>query len=203
MNVVLAVVAIAAVSGAGEVLVRRVHMSAELARKLVHAGSAAVAALLPLLVTYSQIVVIALAFAGVMVVVHRFRLLAALAGVQRASYGEVWFPLGIAALAALFPRDAAYVYGTLVLGFADASAALVGAHFGRRRLPFTGGKTFLGSTVFWATAVAVGVAVAGVLSLEVVAVAAALAVAEALASRGTDNVVVPVLAGLLATQVWR
>lgn len=201
IDVAVAVAAIAAVPVAGELSVRHIRFSGEFARKLVHAGSGVVAATLPLLVSYGQIVAIALTSAVVMLLVHRFRFLAALNGVDRQSFGEVWFPLGVATLAAFFPHHP-YVYGMLVLGLADAFAALVGVRFGRRGLPLVRGKTVWGSTAFCATAVLIGVAFAGELSLGVVAAATALTAAEAVTSRGADNVVVPVLAGLLATQGW-
>jgi dolichol kinase len=202
IELAVAAAAIAAVPVAGELGVRRIRLSGENARKLVHAGSGIVAAALPLLLPYGQIVAIALGCAVLMAFVHRFRLLAALNGIERVSYGEVWFPIGVAALAAFFPHPAAYVYGTLVLGLADASAAVVGVRLGRRRLPFVRGKTVWGSTAFFATAVVVGVAVGGRLSVGIVVAAAALTAAEAVTSRGVDNLVVPVLAGLLAMQVW-
>jgi phytol kinase len=201
IDVAMAIVAIAAVLAAGELGARRFRLSGELARKLVHAGSGIVAATLPLLVSYGQIVAIALISAAVMTLAHRFRLLSALEGVERESWGEVWFPLGIAALAALFPHRP-YVYGALVLGLADATAALVGVRFGRRRLPLVAGKTLWGSGAFYAAAVLIGFVVAGELSPWVLAAAAALTAAEAVTSGGADNVVIPVLAGLLGAQVW-
>jgi phytol kinase len=201
IGVAVALVAIAAVPAAGELGARRFRLSGELARKLVHAGSGIVAATLPLLVSYGQIVAIALISAAAMMLVHRSRLLAALQGVERSSWGDVWFPLGIAALAALFPHRP-YVYGALVLGLADALAALIGVRFGRRRLLLIPGKTLWGSGAFCATAVVIGVVVVGGLSPWVLVAAAALTAAEAVTSHGADNVVVPVLAGLLGTQVW-
>lgn len=198
----VAVAAIAAVPAAGELGVRHFRLvDGESARKLVHAGSGIVAAALPLLVSYGQIVALGLAFAAVMVLVHRFRLLAALNGVERESWGEVWFPLGVGALAAFFPH-APYVYGTLVLGLADALAAIVGVRFGRRRLPFGPGKTVWGSTAFWATAVLIGVAVSGEVSPGILFLATAVTWAEATTSRGADNFVVPVIAGLFAPLGW-
>jgi phytol kinase len=200
IDLALGLGAIAAVQAGGELAVRYLGLSGEIARKFVHAGSGIVAAALPLLLPYEQIVALALASAAVMVVVHRLRLLAALNGVDRASYGEVWFPLGIAGLAALFPHG--YVYGALVLGLADALAAVVGVRFGGPRLPFGSRKTVSGSAAFLATTILVGVAVTGSLSPGVISVALALTVAEAVTSRGADNAVVPLLAGLLATQWW-
>lgn len=200
IDLALGVGAIAAVQVAGELAVRHLRLSGEVARKLVHAGSGIAAAALPLLLSFEQIVALALASAAVMMLVHRFRLLAALNSVDRVSYGEVWFPLGIAGLAAFFPQ--AYVYGALVLGLADALAAVVGVRFGGPRLPVVPRKTVSGSAAFVASAILVGVAVTGSLSFVVIAAALALTVAEAVTSRGADNVVVPVLAGLLATQWW-
>jgi dolichol kinase len=202
LGLAAAVGAIAAVPLAGEVAARRIRLGGEAARKLVHAGSGVVAAALPLLLSYHEIVGVALGFAALMLVVHRLRLLAALTGVERSSLGEVWFPLGIAGLAALAPEYAAYVYGALVLAFADALAAVVGARLGGPRLPFARGKTVAGSLAFCATAVVVGAAVAGGLSPATFAAAVVLTLAEAAASGGSDNAVVPILGGVLATQAW-
>jgi len=198
----LAVGMLAAVPAAGELVTYRFAPEPELVRKLVHAASGVLAACLPLFISYRQIAFLGIGFAVAMAVTRRVRPLASLSGVDRDSYGEIWFPLGVGALAALFPYSACYVYGTLVLGFADAAAALVGARLPSRRLPFTARKTFAGSAAFLVVAVAIGAAVTGSLSAPVLGAALALAAAEALASRGTDNAVVPLLGGFHAYVWW-
>jgi phytol kinase len=197
----LAIAAVAGVPVVGEIVARRARLAPETTRKTVHACAGVVAAVLPLLVSYSRIVAIGLAAALAMALVHRLGTLRALAGVGRASLGEVWFPLGVAALAALVPHARPYVFGALVLGLADSAAALVGTRFGGRRLPLSADKSLVGSTAFCAVALAVGVAVSGALSVRIVATAAVLTGVEAVCSRGTDNVALPLAAALMA-QLW-
>jgi dolichol kinase len=201
-ELVFAVGVLAAVPAAGELVVYRFKPEPEVARKLVHATSAVLAACLPLLISYRQIAFLGIGFALGMGVLRRVRPLVSLTGVDRDSYGEIWFPLGVGMLAALFPYSACYVYGTLVLGFADTAAALAGSRVPSRRLPFTRGKTVAGTLAFLMVSAAIGAAFTGALSAPALAAAFVLAAAEALASRGTDNAVVPILAGFLAFGGW-
>ena len=201
-NLAVAVGMLAAVPAAGELIAYRFAPSPELMRKLVHAASGVLAACLPLFISYRQIAFLGIGFAVAMAVMRRVRPLVSLSGVDRDSYGEIWFPLGVGALAALFPYSACYVYGTLVLGFADTAAALAGARIRSRRLPLTARKTLAGSVAFLIVTVAIGAAVTGAFSAAVLGAALALAAAEALASRGSDNAVVPLLAGFLAFVGW-
>ncbi len=142
-----------------------------------------------------------LLLAVVMAGSRRAGVFAAVHGVERASHGEVLYPLGLGATALLFP-GAPFVYAVLVLGLADGLAAPVGQRYGRRRIP--GGKSWWGSATFFAIATAAGAAVlagtgADAVAVAAVAVAAAAALTafEAALRRGLDNAVLPVVAGAL------
>ncbi len=63
--------------------------------------------------------------------------------------GPVTLALGVLVTAALFPPLPAAV-GILALAFGDGLASLVGRCFGRTRIPFTGGKTAVGSLACFA-----------------------------------------------------
>ena len=109
--------------------------------------------------------------------------------------------LGIGAMLALllYPEPAATI-AIFALAFGDGLSSLVGKMFGTVRIPFTGGKTIVGSAtcflaVFLATSRFSGsIAVALVIAFSATAL-------EALPSRDLDNVILPVGTGLVASQL--
>lgn len=205
-----------AVAGAGgffvsllagaEAATRRWNLHPEQSRKLAHVTSGVAAAFLPLVMPFRAVVVLALLFVPFMVVSRRVGLFPAVHGVERATWGEVWFPLGVLLAAALFPHAVPYAFGVLVMGMSDAAASAAGHRWGRRAYrPFGAHKTYAGSAGFFAVTVVLAtgaLAAAGDLSLTsvpaILAVAAALTVVEGAAGGGVDNVLLPVAgAGLL------
>jgi dolichol kinase len=129
----------------------------------------------------------------------------------------LWLSLGATARAGTGPaegwevgaRDLGMVSGVVCVGMGDAAASLVGRRHGRRRLPWSGGKSVEGSVAF-AAAVVLGLVAArlwlvaggwpggsadgwavGVAKAAVAAVGASLT--EAVLTGGNDNVVVPVV----------
>ena len=137
---------------------RLVHLSPELVRKLAHMSSAVFAALLPLVLSFSEIAILGVGFAGLMAVSLRVGIFNAIHGVSRATYGEVFFPLGIAALAVACPSKLPFAFGVLVLGVCDGLAALVGERFGRRVVPLVQTrKTLWGTSTFLVACFALGV----------------------------------------------
>jgi phytol kinase len=189
---------------ATELFQRRVHLAPEMSRRVVHIGSALVAALLAFVLTRGQIVAVALLFTLVMAASQRYHLLPSVHDVSRTTRGEIYFPLGLAGLALIAPDREAFLYGVLVLGLADGLAGLVGERYGGRTLSFSAGKSAVGSTTFFAVAAAVGLGVllaGGTAALPALLVAAAaglaLTVVELFLDGGLDNLCIPVAAGLL------
>lgn len=191
-----------------EVLARRSGLlSPELVRKLAHMSSAAFAALLPLVLGFDEIALLGVLFAGLMAASQRIGIFTAIHGVSRRTYGEVLFPLGIAALALVCPSPLPFAYGVLVLGLGDGLAALVGERFGRRRIPLLQtSKTLWGTGAFLGVCFALGVvllAPTGVSPLYLLGAAAVMAIAltpiELFLTYGLDNLALPPVAGLLLT----
>lgn len=204
MAVALTIMAFGALLIATELLQRRLRMSPDLSRKVVHIGSALAAALLAFVLTRSEIVAVALLFTLVMATSQHFHLLPSVHDVSRTTRGEIYFPLGLAGLALVAPDREVFLYGVLVLGLADGLAGLVGERYGRRPLSFSAGKSAVGSTTFFAVAAMIGLAVllaggSATLPALVVAAAAGLALTlvELFLDGGLDNLCIPVAAGLL------
>jgi len=213
----LAVLAVLVLLGASmgvlSAQVQRGGLSAEAVRKLLHVEMALATLSFPWLFT-SPWPVVALAAAAA----AWFRLLRAsawlearfgqaLSAVQRDSHGETWFACGVC-LAFIWTggKPVAYCIAVLVLGLADAAAALVGRRYGRpRRMPGGASKSIAGSAAFFAVALVVAFAglygVAGLRAGDALAAAALLAAVtaalEAFSGRGLDNLVVPL--GALAS----
>jgi phytol kinase len=124
-------------------------------------------------------------------------------GVERRSSGALLYPVALGLLALLSGgRAVLFEAPLLVLAFADAAAAMVGVRYGRRVYTVNGCvRTVEGSAAFALTAFVVVAAVMGVhgaallhsLAVALV-VAPALTAVEAVATRGLDNLALP-LAG--------
>jgi phytol kinase len=196
-----------AVLGLAEGLRAFLLVEAEKTRKLVHVGIGLVAATFPWLFRSAwPVVVLAAAFAALLGAARLSGRLASVHGIERDSLGTLCFPLAVALLFALcFARPAIYRASILVLAVGDAAAALCGRTWGRHLYDVGGGtKSLEGSAALLVVAFGIVLAAGPALAPGATAqVAAALAVAiaatllEAVASRGTDNLVVPCGVALL------
>ena len=110
-------------------------------------------------------------------------------------------------------RDLSMISGIVCVGMGDAAASLIGRRYGRRRWPWSGGKSLEGSLAF-AIAVVLGIMFARawlliggwagdtgdgwVMTVTKAAVAAlGASLTEAVLTGGNDNVIVPVILWLL------
>jgi phytol kinase len=123
--------------------------------------------------------------------------------VERVTYGELYFAAGIILSAVLFlpTHTGAFQAGMVVLGLADPLAALVGKRFGRHSY------TLFGDRLSCEGSATCAVVAGGILYLAGVPLSGAglggvlLAGVEAAAPRGADNLMLPVVAGLLQVLV--
>jgi dolichol kinase len=198
------VVFVALLAGA-EATNRRWKVEPELARKSAHVSSALVAATLPWFTSFPAVAVLALLFVPFMLLSRRLDLFPAVHAVERSTLGEMWFPLGVAAVALAVPDRGPYAFGVLVMGLSDAAAGVAGQRYGHRAFRILGAwKTYAGSATFLLTTLALtlaALAATGGLSPASVpvalGVAAALTLVEAALGGGTDNLVLPVVGAAL------
>ncbi len=179
----------------------------ELSRKLLHIGNGLLALSFPWLFETAWPVLVVVGVGTLVLCATRMSgtlrrcLGGALNGIDRESYGDLWFLLAIGLVFVLSDgRTLLYVVPILVLTLADAAAALVGVAFGRLRYStFGGAKSLEGSATFLGVAflcAGMSLRVSGDHGYrEAFAIAVALAFAttilEALASKGLDNFLVP------------
>ncbi|MDQ6824035.1 MAG: hypothetical protein M3007_01035 [Candidatus Eremiobacteraeota bacterium] len=191
----------------------RRHPAPELVRKLMHIGMGLVALTFPWLFR-SGVPVYVLAAAAVVLLwlvrhsglLHRY-LGGVIDGVERASYGELYFPIGLALLFWLSGGDPLlYCIPLLILTLADAVAALIGIRYGTARYTTVdGSKSVEGSLAFFLMAFLSTLVPLQLFSdvgrAETLLIALTIGVLvmliEAIAWRGLDNLLIPVIGVLL------
>ena len=208
-GIAVVLVALGALLPGVKIVQMRGLVGAESARKLVHLGMGLVCLSFPWLFAGPGPVWVlaglAVAGLGALRIVPRWRrdLGGVLHDVGRASWGEVYFPLGVAAVFTLARGDALrFVVPVALLTFADAAGALVGQRWGRRKFAtLEGTKSMEGSLAVGATGlvcVVVPLLAAGqawrpaLLTGAVIGLFALML--EAVAWRGLDNVFLPLAA---------
>ena len=188
---------------------RRGHPKrAELARKLMHVSLGLLTLTFPWLFDQAwPVFVVCGGIAIWLILVRRLTLVRSHFGgaieVERVSWGEVYFPIGVAALFVLSAGDPIlYCVPLAILTLADTAAALVGSEYGHWRFTTLEGgkKSAEGSIAFFLVAyfaVHVPLLLASqVERIDVLLVAVTLAllvtVFEAIAWRGLDNLFIPI-----------
>lgn len=114
--------------------------------------------------------------------------------------GPVTLALGALLALMLYPERAAFI-AIYALAFGDAVSSIAGKLFGRMEIPFTGGKTFVGSAACF---LIVYLAAVILYRDPVVSMGIALAatVLEALPSTDFDNILIPVGTGFAAEYLF-
>lgn len=213
-NILFAIFGVGCILFIGELLWRLNLVRGEYARKFVHILTATFAALWAFYMPPQAIAFVSICMVAVVIIVSRYSLFNSIRAVKRATYGEIWFPLGIGVTALVFVDPYVYAVALLHLGLADGMAAVIGVSFGNKAKKFKVGKStksiagtatfiiisfsvyllywlkFDGSLLF-----SVNIALAYILSF---CSAIIVATVELIAPKGSDNIAVPITAGILA-----
>lgn len=204
MNLVAAAVPFLLLFAAVEVLQRQTGIAREHSRKIAHIGAGLLVYFLPYYLTREEIAVLAAVFTLFLLVSRWLGLLPSLHRVERKTWGEIYFPIGVGISAWLMlPSDVrAFQFGVLVLALADAFGGIVGRRFGQHGLKVLGAqKSWEGSAVFFLTTLALYSALARPGTPAAIAggaaAAAIITLAELCLGKGLDNMVLPVLAAFL------
>ena len=211
-GMVIAIVGTGLILLLGELLWKKRKLKGEYARKFVHILTATFAAFWPLIMNRYQIVIISLLFIFVVIGVKKLKLFKSLRSIRRATYGEIWYAVGIGLTAVLFQSNAVYAIAILHMALADGFAAIVGVGLSTRnnRFKYNGSRksiegsltfvavSFLLNATYWAWfaqhPVAGGSAI--LIALYSLTTAVALSGLEIASPKGSDNVIIPVAAGI-------
>lgn len=177
----------------GEIVARRLRISAELSRTVIHILAGLFAVATAFLVTREELILLSLLFTMVLAVSKKLSLLTSIHGVPRTTYGELWFPIGVGAAAWLYlpGRIDSYSLAVLIMALCDPLANILGSRLAGPKLPF--GKSMLGSSIFFVTSVAVSLFFLS--PIHALTVAAVTTFVEAVSPYGSDNLtIIPAVA---------
>lgn len=197
-----------------ESIIHLLRLKGENARKLVHIVIAIYAATWALYLDSTVIALISVILVSVVVIVQKYPILQSLKTINRVTYGEIWYPLGIGLSAILFANPYIYAIAVLHMGLADGLAAVVGVGMGKEAKKFKvfkQTKSLAGTLVFittsfviymayWLVLSSVTIFSQSVINAIAISLSSAVIVAfiELFSPKGSDNILVPLAAGLLA-----
>lgn len=145
---------VVAVLFGSDYLSRKKLVSGELSRKSTHITMSVVFAALPFFIDLRTIALIAFADIFLAILARKFNLFSRLRSVDRRSWGDLFFLLGVIGAALLADSNWIFATGILIMGLADAAAALVGKSKGRLDYKVFGhNKTLEGSLAFFVTGI--------------------------------------------------
>ncbi len=175
----------------------------ETARKLVHFAHALVVASWPVFIGYWFVIVGEIIFLGAVLVAQEYKIFHHIRIVNRQTWGEYFFPLGVIVLALFAPPIWVFVAALLLLGLADGMAAIVGNKLNTKAYKIFGHKKTVGGSLaffivsalimlaaVWATPGAVSF---GQLWAVIVGVPLLATIAENISPYGSDNFTIPLL----------
>lgn len=182
------------------------RMHGEISRKFVHITVGTFIAFWPFFIDIVWVQFMCLAFFVVVLASRYFKWFPAIHGIERKTWGDILFPLGIGLTVLVADSPWIFAAAMLHLSLADGFAAVVGEKHGRtnRYLVFGYPKSYVGSATF--LVISVGI-LAGllILSPQFSAVGASMllwlpliaTVLENVATKGMDNIIVPVVMAFL------
>ncbi len=177
-------------------------------RKIIHILSAIIIIFFPYFFSLRQIIFICLFFSFFFIVARIFGFLKIINKVNRVSWGEILYPLGVMLSAIFFLPDriSAFQFGILILGVSDALANIFGGLFGSYKVKIFGGiKSLEGSLVFFVSVFILLIILGGTYNYYILGhylmVALILTIIEFALFFGLDNLFLPVLASYLFTLI--
>lgn len=164
---------------------RKLHWLSETTRWYTHVAAGIVSVLLPLFVSRNQIFILSASFVVALLISRRKNILRSLHEVERAGWGELFFPIGVgvAAWYWLPAHQEGYMFAMLVMTLGDSMANIVGRSINSKKIIFN--KGLAGFSACVVTVFLIGLfffSPFGALWRAVV-----LSVVELMSPRGTDN----------------
>lgn len=146
----LAVVPTFAILVLSESLWRSKKLTGEFGRKFIHISVGTYAAFWPFFMSFRAIQIISIAFLLVVMMSRRLGVFRSVSHIDRRTWGDVMFALGIGASAILTSNKWVFLAAILHLSLADGFAGIIGKHFGKSNeykvLGYT--KSIVGTGIF-------------------------------------------------------
>jgi dolichol kinase len=180
-----------------EFIYRKYRISAELTRKAVHVLASFAVVLMTFFLNLNDIAIISALFLIFFVVTRKKYIWKSLFQIERKSYGEITFTVGVILARLIAQDEKIFVSAVLIMGVSDTVAAAVGQSYDKVHKLFNTPKTVEGSIGFFLTTVFI-LALFGVPHVHTaLGIAAIITIAELVSKDGLDNITIPLAASLL------
>ena len=183
-----------------ETLRRTTHAPVYITRKLAHFGGAGIAFFSPYFLEKAEIILICFALITCLLITRKTKILSSVQGVDRTTFGELFLPLGVIISTLLFlPENlSAFQFGILVMGISDGLAGIIGEKFAKNYFfVFSHKKSLTGTAVFFITCLLIALFFTPLLPINAFAAAFILTACELTLGYGLDNLLLPVIGGIL------
>ena len=179
-------------------------LRAENSRKLVHVGSCLIVCTMPFFIDKIGIMILSGLFIVLFVLSRNFGIFSSIHEVSRKTIGEFSMAAGVGISAAvLLPSGIiAFVYGMLILSFADTSANIIGSKWKIWEFKIMSqSKSIGGSTAFFLCSIMISYFTAHYVGLDIkldmlLIFCLILTLIEAVHIFGLDNLSIPVISGI-------
>ena len=173
-----------------EMFKRKFNIHSEVTRKLAHLLSGFFAILFSYFLNKNEFIIAALIFFGFFSVARTKKFLKSINIDHRKTYGEIFYPLGLIALAmGLYHTKNLFIIGVLILAIPDTIAGYIGFKLGKKN------KSFLGSLAYFSISLIILLLSLGLRSS--ILFASILTLVEFIFPLGLDNLSVPLIYCLL------
>ena len=182
-----------------EVLKRKRIFSVDSTRRIIHLGAAVIAFSFPVYLSLLQSLMMCLIILMIMGISRKISFFSHIHKVERKTWGEIFYPLGIMAAVISFLPDKPenFKIVVLILGVSDVLANIIGTRWGSK--PFSickGTKTREGALTFFLSAFIILILFKISMPIAFL-ISATASVAEFFSPYGSDNLTVPVVVSAL------
>src|SRR3989344_7897955 len=154
LNLIIFILASSCLIVGNEFIKRKFSLPVYITRKIAHFGGALIAFISPLFLNQKEIIIIGIIFAIILFFTRRTKLFSSIQAVSRATFGEIFLPMGVALCALFFLPDdiKSFQFGVLIMGVSDGLAGLIGESFGKHYFKIMNSrKSIEGACIFFGT----------------------------------------------------
>ncbi len=182
--------------------VKRFNLLAEHSRKAVHIIMGVTVTLFPFIFEYKiSVWILATLSIALFYIIRHYKKVKdslgdAMYRIERVSYGEIYYTLGVALSFTLAPSNQAYIVSIFILTFSDSLASLIGIKYGKYIISIKGNsKSLAGSFTFFISTFLISF-IATQSFLFSLSLSFLLTFVETLSIRGIDNLLIPLISSI-------
>lgn len=210
LKILLALIILFLILLLSEYLWRTKRIRGEAGRKFTHISVGTFVAFWPMFLSFNTIKLFCLALLVVVLISKKFNIFRSIHGVERISFGEALFAVGILLSAIFAQSNWIFTIAILHLSLADGLAGLIGNNYGKRiYMVLSNKRSFIGTSIFWLISVLlvnIFVLSNGNSGIDHVVLILTLPISatlvENLSLYGTDNVSVPLFVVLMLNHAF-